>query len=177
MVESWRKPRSQSRARARSLACRGRRTPRGQRRHSNGMPRVIHALHAVAIPHGPWGFWKGSARLQLDGHGRNKERAHRVHCDMRLNLPRRSKKGLPDRPRQPFGPATEPNRCWALDFMFQTPNVIDETNRECLAIGLGMSIPSARLIRILSFRDRPPCHQAGQPPPASGSQDQCGQAP
>ena len=44
-------------------------------------------------------------------------------------------KRLPDRPRQPLDLATEPNRCWALDFMhdalycgrrFWTLNVIDE---------------------------------------------------
>ncbi len=68
-------------------------------------------------------------------------------------------KRLPDRPRQPLDLATEPNRCWALDFMhdalycgrrFGTLNVIGEANRECLAIEVGMSIPSACLIRVLS---------------------------
>lgn len=33
---------------------------------------------------------------------------------------------------------------------FRTLNVIDEANRECLAIEVGMSIPSARLIRVSS---------------------------
>ena len=33
---------------------------------------------------------------------------------------------------------------------FRTLNVIDEANRECLAIEVGESIPSARLIRVLS---------------------------
>lgn len=78
---------------------------------------------------------------------------------MGLNLPRRCKKRLPDRPHQPLDLASEPNRCWALDFMhdalycgrrFRTLNVIDEANRECLAIEVGTSIPSARLIRVLS---------------------------
>lgn len=78
---------------------------------------------------------------------------------MGLNLPRRCKKRLPDQPRQPLDLATEPNRCWVLDFMydalyygrrFRTLNVIDEANRECLAIEVGISIPSARLVRVLS---------------------------
>lgn len=78
---------------------------------------------------------------------------------MGLNLPRRTKKRLPDRPPQPLDLATEPNRCWALDFMhdalycgrrFRTLNVIDEANRECLAIEVATSIPAARLIRVLS---------------------------
>jgi len=33
---------------------------------------------------------------------------------------------------------------------FRTLNVIDEANRECLTIEIGTSIPSARLIRVLS---------------------------
>lgn len=81
-----------------------------------------------------------------------------MYCEMGLNLPR-CKKRLLDRPRQPLDLATEPNRCWALDFMhdalycgrrFRTLNVIDEANRECLAIEVGTSIPSARLIRVLN---------------------------
>lgn len=120
---------------------------------------VIDALNAIVTRHGRWGFWKCFSRLRLDGRRWNKKRVHRVYCDMGLNLPRRCKKRLPDRPRQPLDLATEPNRCWALDFMhdalycgrrFRTLNVIDEANRECLAIEVGMSIPSARLIRVLS---------------------------
>lgn len=120
---------------------------------------VIDELNAIVAKHGRWGFWKCYTRLRLDGHSWNKKRVHRVYCDMGLNLPRRTKKRLPDRPRQPLDLATEPNRCWALDFMhdalycgrrFRTLNVIDEANRECLTIEIGTSIPSARLIRILS---------------------------
>lgn len=120
---------------------------------------VIDALNAIVTRHGRWGFWKCFTRLRLDGRCWNKKRVHRVYCDMGLNLPRRSKKRLPEWPRQPLDLATEPNRCWALDFMhdalycgrrFRTLNVVDEANRECLAIEVGMSIPSARLIRVLS---------------------------
>jgi len=120
---------------------------------------VIDALNAIVGRHGRWGFWKCFARLRLDGRCWNKKRVHRVYCEMGLNLPRRCKKRLPERPRQPLDLASEPNRCWALDFMhdalycgrrFRTLNVIDEANRECLAIEVGTSIPSARLIRVLS---------------------------
>ena len=120
---------------------------------------VIDTLNAIVSRHGRWGFWKCFSRLRLDGRCWNKKRVHRVYCDMGLNLPRRCKKRLPERPRQLLDLATEPNRCWALDFMhdtlycgrrFRTLNVIDEANRECLAIEVGMSIPSARLVRVLS---------------------------
>ena len=120
---------------------------------------VIDALNAIVTRHGRWEFWRCFTRLRLDGRCWNKKRVYRVYCDMGLNLPRRSKKRLPERPRQPLDLATEPNRCWALDFMhdarycgrrFRTLNVVDEANRERLAIEVGMSIPSARLIRVLS---------------------------
>lgn len=78
---------------------------------------VIEALNAIVTRHGRRGFWKCFTRLRLDGRGWNKKRVHRVYFDMGLNLPRRCKKRLPDRPRQPLDLATEPNRCWALDFM------------------------------------------------------------
>src|SRR6266446_116817 len=50
------------------------------------------------------------------------------------------------------------NETWALDFMadafydgrgFRTFNVLDEGNRKALAIEIGTSIPSARVIRVL----------------------------
>jgi len=120
---------------------------------------VIDALNDIVSDHGRWGFWKCFTRLRLDGRSWNHKRVYRVYCEMGLNLPRRSKKRLPERPRQPLDLADEPNRCWALDFMhdalycgrrFRTLNVIDEANRECLAIEIGTSIPSLRLIRLLN---------------------------
>jgi putative transposase len=50
------------------------------------------------------------------------------------------------------------NGIWAVDFMqdalyggrpFRTLNVLDEANREALAIEIGVSIPAARVIRVL----------------------------
>lgn len=77
---------------------------------------------------------------------------------MGLNLPGQTRKRIPDRDRQPLDLVHKVNDCWALDFMhdslycgktFRTLNVIDEANRECLAIDIGTSIPSTRLIRTL----------------------------
>lgn len=120
---------------------------------------VIDALNSIVSRHGRWGFWKCFTRLRLDGRNWNHKKVHRIYCEMKLNLPRRCKKRLTERPRHPLDLATEPNRCWALDFVhdalycgrrFRTLNVIDEANRECLGIEVGMSIPSARLIRVLT---------------------------
>lgn len=52
-----------------------------------------------------------------------------------------------------------PNRSWSMDFMrdtltsgcvFRTLNLIDEFNREVLAIEVDTSLPSARVIRVLN---------------------------
>ncbi|SDX58726.1 putative transposase [Nitrosomonas oligotropha] len=120
---------------------------------------VIDALNAIVTLDGRWGFWKCFARLRLDGRCWNKKRVHRVYSDMGLNMPRRCRKRLLGRSRQPLDLTNAPNCCWALDFMhdtlycgrrFRTLNVIDEANRERLAIEIGTSIPSMRLIRVLS---------------------------
>jgi putative transposase len=65
---------------------------------------------------------------------------------------------LPTRIVAPLAAPTEHNRIWAMDFMhdalysgrrFRTFNVLDESNREALAIEIGASVPSARVIRVL----------------------------
>jgi putative transposase len=119
---------------------------------------VIEALNTLVGRHGRWGFWKCHQRLRLDGHPWNHKRTWRVYCDMKLNLPRRTKKRVPHRERQPLlAPATT-NKIWAIDFMhdtlydgrkYRTLNVIDEGNREGLTIECGASIPSTRLIRVM----------------------------
>ena len=84
---------------------------------------------------------------------------HRVYCALRLNLPRRAKRRVPARLRQPLVAPAALNRVWALDFMhdalyggrrFRTLNVLDEANREALAIEIGASIPASRVIRVLA---------------------------
>ena len=77
---------------------------------------------------------------------------------MKLNLPRRTKRRLPKRIRQPLAAPAELNQIWALDFMsdalyggraFRTLNFIDEGNRQGLGIEVAHSIPSLRVIRVM----------------------------
>lgn len=119
---------------------------------------VVTALNDVVARHARWGFWKCFYRLRRAGHRWNHKRVHRVSCALRLNLPRRTKRRVPARVRQPLVAPARLNETGALDFMtdalydgrgFRTLNVIDEGNREGLAIEIGTSIPSARVIRVL----------------------------
>ena len=75
-----------------------------------------------------------------------------------MNLPIRIKKRIPKMPRVPLIAPTETNSMCALDFMydtlhygrlFKTLNVIDESNREVLAIEINISLPAARVVRTL----------------------------
>jgi putative transposase len=119
---------------------------------------VIAALTALVAAYPRWGFWKYCDRLRLDGHWWNHKRLWRVYCQLRLNLPRRTKTRVLSRVRQPFTVVPQPNVVWAIDFMsdtlyggrrFRTCNVLDEGVRESLAIEVDTSLPAERVIRVL----------------------------
>lgn len=119
---------------------------------------VIDALTAVVEQHGRWGFWKCFTRLRAQGKAWNHKRVHRVYCALRLNLPRRTTRRLPKRPRQPLAAPAALNRTWAMDFVSDTLydgrrvralTLLDEGNREALDIVVGMSLPSMRVVRTL----------------------------
>jgi putative transposase len=119
---------------------------------------VIEALQRVVRDDGRWGFWKCFDRLRLMGHRWNHKRVWRVYRALRLHLPRRTRRRVPPRNRQPLVAPTRTNAMWAVDFMhdalyggraFRTLNVLDEGNREALAIEVGTALPAGRVIRVL----------------------------
>jgi len=119
---------------------------------------VIELLNGRVARRPRWGFWKLYDRSRLDGERINHKRLHRVYCAMKLNLPRRTKRKLPTRIRQPLLAPDRLNEIWALDFMadalyggrpFRALNVIDEGNREVLGIEIATSIPASRVIRVM----------------------------
>jgi putative transposase len=119
---------------------------------------VIEILNRLVDQRPRWGFWKLHDRLRLDGERINHKRLHRVYCAMKLNLPRRTKRRLPTRLRQPLVAPAGLNQIWALDFMadtlyggrvYRTLNLIDEGNRQVLGIEVSTSIPSLRVIRVM----------------------------
>ena len=115
---------------------------------------VIAAINAALAERIRWGFWKCYDRMRHLGHRWNHKRVHRVYCRMKLNLPRRAKRRLPKRERQPMWVEPAMNTVWALDFMrdtlyegrvFRTLNVIDEANRGALGIDIATSMPAVRV--------------------------------
>jgi len=88
-----------------------------------------------------------------------KTRLHRVYCELKLNRPRRGKRRLPARIREPLIVPLQLNETWSADFMsdalwsgrrFRTFNVIDDYNREALKIEVDTSLPAARVVRALN---------------------------
>lgn len=84
---------------------------------------------------------------------------------MKLNIRRRAKRRLPERVKQRLAVPDKPNQVWSIDFMsdslengrrFRLFNVIDDYNRESLAIEVDTSLPSLRIIRVLEklIKDR-----------------------
>ncbi len=105
-----------------------------------------------------WGFWKCYDRLRLDGHPWNHKRVHRVYKAMKLNLPRPTKRRLPQRVQQPMIVEAWANAEWSMDFMsdtlyhgrrFRILNIPDEGVREVLDIVVDTSIPGGRVVRTL----------------------------
>ena len=81
-----------------------------------------------------------------------------MYTDMKLNIRRRAKRRLPDRVKQALMASTAPNQVWSIDFMsdslvdgrkFRLLNIMDDFNRESLAIEVDTSLPSLRVIRVL----------------------------
>jgi putative transposase len=116
------------------------------------------ALNALVEKHPRWGFWKCFNRLRLLGYPWNHKRVYRVYKAMKLNLPRRKKRRLPQRVQQPMLIEARANAEWSLDFMsdalyqgrrFRPLNVLDEGVREALDIVIDTSIPGGRVVRTL----------------------------
>ena len=119
---------------------------------------VIDALNALVEAHPRWGFWKYVDRLRTQGHGWNHKRIYRVYCGLGLNQPRRTRRKLTERLREPLHVPEQQDQVWSADFMsdalyygtrFRTFNVIDDHNREVLAIEIDTSLRAQRVVRVL----------------------------
>ena len=119
---------------------------------------VEQAIEKVTSKHPSWGFWKVYHRLRKDGLGVNHKRLGRVYGQLKLNLPRKKKRRLPERPRQPLAVPEKANQMWSMDFMldvltdsrcFRTLNVMEDYNRQALAVEVDFSLPARRVIQCL----------------------------
>jgi putative transposase len=119
---------------------------------------IEDALTAITDKHPSIGFWQSYHRFRNRGEQWNHKRVRRVYRAMNLNVRRRPKKRLPARVKQPLTVPAGPNQVWSIDFMsdslkdgrkYRLFNVIDDYNRESLAIEADTSLPAQRVIRVL----------------------------
>ena len=119
---------------------------------------VIDVLQLTVERYPAHGFGKLFKIIRRWGHGFNHKRVHRIYRLLGLNKRRRGKKRLPNRERVMLQVPESRNQCWSMDFMsdslfcgrrYRTFNVVDDFNREALAIEIDLSLPAQRVIRVL----------------------------
>ncbi len=119
---------------------------------------VIFALQELVERYPCYGFSKVFQFLRRQGHIWNHKRVHRIYCLLQLNIRRKGKRRLPTRCPSPLVVPERLNQSWSIDFMhdaltcgrrFRTFNVLDDYNREVLAIEIDLNLPTQRVIRVL----------------------------
>ena len=121
---------------------------------------VIDALSKLAEALPTRGFEVYYKRLRREGHQWNRKRVLRVYRSMNLKLRRKHKKRLPTRTKNPLETPMELNEVWSMDFMSDVLidgrkvrifNVMDDCNREALAMDVGLNYPAKKVIETLSY--------------------------
>lgn len=119
---------------------------------------IIEALKELVDKHPSIGFWKSFYRLRHQGCRWNHKRVYRVYTALRLNIRRKAKRRLPARVKQALFQPERINQVWSVDFMhdslwdgrvYRLLNIMDDYNREIVAIETDTSIPALRVIRVL----------------------------
>lgn len=144
-------------------ACKALSVPRSSYQYSpkpkNDTP-VITELQELVGKHPSIGFWQSYFRLRRRGFAWNHKKVYRVYTGLKLNIRRRFKKRLPTRVKQALFQPEEINQVWSIDFMsdslwngrkFRLLNIVDDYNREVLALEADVSLPAQRVIRVLEY--------------------------
>lgn len=119
---------------------------------------VIAKLQSLAEKYPTRGFGVYYGRIRNEGLQWNHKRVKRVYNLMKLNIRRKHKRRLPDREKIPLEQPDAVNKKWSMDFMsdsltngrkFRTFNLMDDFNREALAVEADTSLPARHVARVL----------------------------
>ena len=116
-----------------------------------------------------WGFGLCFLYLRnVKGYRWNHKRVYRIYRELELNLRIKPHKRIEREQPEPLAVPETINQCWSMDFMhdqlsdgrsFRLFNVIDDFNREGLAMEVDFSLPAARVVRtldqIIEWRGKP----------------------
>ncbi|MCL6409027.1 transposase, partial [Dickeya dadantii] len=106
-----------------------------------------------------WGFGLCFLYLRnVKGFRFNHKRVYRIYCELSLNMRIKPKKRLKRNKPESLAVPESSNECWSMDFMHdqlsdgrsvRLLNVIDDFNREALAIEVDFSLSANRVVRTL----------------------------
>ena len=129
------------------------------------------ADHLIRLTHNQrnWGFGLCFLYLRnVKGYRWNHKRVYRIYRELELNLRIKPRKRIVREKPEPLAVPETLNQCWSMDFMhdqlpdgrsYRLLNVIDDFNREALAIDIDLSLPPERVIRsldqIIEWRGKP----------------------
>ena len=129
------------------------------------------ADHLIRLTHNQrnWGFGLCFLYLRnVKGYRWNHKRVYRIYRELELNLRIKPRKRIVREKPEPLAVPETINQCWSMDFMhdqlsdgrsYRLLNVIDDFNREALAIDVDLSLPSERVVRsldqIIEWRGKP----------------------
>lgn len=116
-----------------------------------------------------WGFGLSFLYLRnVKGYAWNHKRVYRIYRELELNLRIRPKKRMVREKPDALTVPQALNEVWSMDFMhdqlsdgrcFRLFNLIDDFNREALAIDADLSLPALRVIRsldqVIEWRGKP----------------------
>lgn len=116
-----------------------------------------------------WGFGLCFLHLRnVKGFRWNHKRVYRIYRELELNLRIKPKRRIERAKPEPLAVPAVANECWSMDFMhdqladgrsIRLLNVIDDFNREGLAMEIDLSLPAERVIRalnqVLEWRGKP----------------------
>ena len=131
--------------------------------------RIEDLLIGLTKAHKTWGFGLCFLHLRnVKGHLWNHKRVYRIYRELELNLRIKPRKRLVREKPDELTVPEAPNKSWSMDFMadrlgdgraFRLLNVLDDFNREGLAIDVDFSLPAERVIRslnqIIEWRGKP----------------------
>lgn len=130
---------------------------------------IAHWLEKLTGRWSNWGFGLCFLYLRnVKGFGWNHKRVYRIYCELELNFRIKSKKRLVRKKPEALKETENINEVWSMDFMqdqlydgriVRLLNVIDDFNREGLAMEADLSLPSERVIKtleqIIQWRGKP----------------------
>ena len=120
---------------------------------------LTQRLQQLAQEHPRFGYRRMKAMLAREDHAANHKRVQRLWHGAGLSLPRRRpKKRRVPRSQVRSQRATRPNQIWCYDFVYDVCSngaklkmltIEDEFTRESLAVEVGGSLPTVRVIAVL----------------------------